>query len=156
MKNSTKTYLACVAAVEAAGGIVGFLIKDGVKRFNATAIKPVLMPPSIAFPIAWTILYALMGIGLARILMTWKCRARTKAIIFFAVQLVLNFTWSLVFFNAMKFAVAFFILVALWLAIWLMVLSWNNLDKTAARLQIPYIVWVTFAGYLNYMITILN
>lgn len=156
MIKKCKIYVGCILLVEALGALTGYLLRSGIDYYNANAVKSPLTPPSVLFPIVWTILYALMGYGLARILREEPSEQKTKCLILFIIQLFLNLLWSFVFFGKQEFGLAFFILVALWLAIWLMFFAWKELDKTAAYLQIPYLIWVTYAGYLNFMVRILN
>lgn len=156
MKNTTwKTYALFIALSEAAGALAGFLTRQGMKNYE-TVLKPVLTPPDIVFPIVWTILYALMGIGAARIYMAPESEERTLSLKLFAVQLIVNFFWSLLFFNAQAFGFSFLWLLLLWILILAMILSFKKVDKTAAWLQLPYLLWVTFATYLNYMVWMLN
>lgn len=96
-----------------------------------------------------------MGIGAARIYLSdkpgWK-----QALIIFGVQLAVNFLWSLLFFNLQALGFSFIWLIVLWVLIILMIISFWKIDRPAALLQIPYLLWVAFAGYLNCAIWILN
>ena len=157
MKKTTWTnILFWIAVTEAVGALAGFLTREGTRLYNATAVKPPLSPPPIVFPIVWVILYALMGYGAARIFDADPSADRTRARRFFWLQLVFNFFWSLLFFNLRSYGFAFFWLVALWLLILGMILSWRKVDPLAAWLQVPYLLWVTFAGYLNVGVWMLN
>jgi len=118
--------------------------------------QSVLTPPGIVFPIVWTILYALMGIGAARVWLSEDSIERMKALIVFAVQLAVNFFWSIIFFDLQAFQFAFWWLVILWVLIILMITAYHKVDKLAAYIQIPYLLWVTFAGYLTYMTWMMN
>ena len=120
-------------------------------------VKPPLSPPSIVFPIVWTILFILMGISayfvyIARVDQTKK---RT-ALATWAVQLFLNFTWSILFFNLHLYLLSFIWIILLWIAILAMIIQFYKISPIAAYLQIPYLVWVTFAAYLNFGIFMLN
>ena len=115
-----------------------------------------MSPPSIVFPIVWSILFALMGIGAARIYLSPAFNARTRSLMLFLIQLAFNFFWSIIFFNFQNFGFAFIWLIALWILILLMILSFREVDKLAAWLQIPYLLWVTFAAYLNLGVWLLN
>jgi len=149
-------YLLWILAVEAVGVLSGFLSRGGTELYNEMIQKPALSPPAILFPIVWTILYALMGIGAARIAAEDSGPVRSRALNVFITQLILNFFWSLIFFNAQAFGFALIWLLVMWaLIIWMIVLFWN-VDRTAALLQIPYLLWVTFAAYLNYAVWQLN
>ncbi len=156
MKPSWKTCLVCVLGVEAVGGLSALLSRQGMKLYQTTILQPPLSPPPIVFPIVWTILYALMGIGLARVLAARPSGARRRAIRVFALQLFFNFLWSILFFRFQMFGLALW-----WLFGLVALVAWNikafaPVDRLAARLQIPYLLWVTFAAYLNLGVWWLN
>lgn len=155
-KFSWKTYIVWILAVEAVGALSGWLTREGTKIYNSTIEQPPLSPPSIVFPIVWGILFALMGIGAARIYMAPASGARRRSLLLFLVQLAFNFFWSIIFFNFQAFGFAFLWLILLWILILLMILSFRTVDKLAAWLQIPYLLWVTFAAYLNFGVWLLN
>lgn len=136
------------------GGVAALLTKENMNVFE-TLVKPSLTPPQIVFPIVWTILYVLMGIS-AYIVYESRCPLKRDALLLYGIQLVLNFAWSLVFFNLKNYLLAFIVLVVLWLAIIWMIYKFFKISPLAAKLQIPYLVWVTFAAYLNLAIVILN
>ena len=151
-----KPYVVCIVLTEAVGALSGFLTRDGTKTYEAFAAKPALTPPGAVFPVVWSVLYALMGIGVARVWRNPASAMRKQSVILFAVQLAVNFVWSLLFFNAKVYGFAFIWLALLWILIVLMICAFYQVDKTAAYLQIPYLLWVTFAGYLNFMVCQLN
>ena len=153
---SWKTYAVWIILTEAVGGLSGWLTRTGAEIYKTEITKPPFSPPSIVFPIVWTILFALLGIGAARIYMTPSSHIRSKSLFFFFVQLLFNFFWSILFFNFQYFGFAFLWLVVLWLLILKMTLSFRKIDKLAAQLQIPYLIWVVFAAYLNLGIWLLN
>ncbi len=155
-KANRKTYAFWILFSEAVGALSGWLTREGSKLYQATVRQPPLSPPGIVFPIVWGILFALMGIGAARIYLTRASKARTRSLLIFLIQLVFNFFWSIIFFNLQNFGFALIWLLALWLLILLMILSFRRLDKPAAWLQIPYLLWVSFAAYLNYGVWQLN
>ena len=97
-----------------------------------------------------------MGIGAARIYLSPMSAQRTRSLLLFFLQLIFNFFWSIIFFNLQAFGFALIWLVVLWLLILWMILSFAQVDKVAALLQIPYLLWVTFAAYLNYGVWMLN
>lgn len=138
------------------GGLSGYLTRDGVELYNQTIQQPPLSPPGIVFPIVWGILYILMGIGAARIYMSPPSDIRTKAMVLYVVQLAMNFFWSLIFFNLQKFGFALFWLILLWCFILAMILVFQKIDVIASKLQVPYLLWVTFAVYLNLGVWFLN
>ena len=150
-----KPYVFFIALSEAVGALAGFLTRNGMTAYELLE-KPPLTPPDIVFPIVWGILYALMGIGAARIYLAPPSDDRTYSLKLFYLQLAANFLWSLIFFNLQAFGFSFFWLLFLWLLIFLMIRSFAKVDKIASMLQIPYLIWVTFAGYLNLMVWILN
>lgn len=145
-----------ILAVEAVGALSGWLTRDGARLYNETIRQPLLSPPAIAFPIVWGILFLLMGIGAARIYLAPASQARSRSLLLFAVQLGFNFFWSIIFFNLQRFGLAFLWLVVLWGLILWMILSFRRVDPLAAWLQVPYLLWVTFAAYLNVGVWVLN
>lgn len=154
-KSKLKTYAVSILLAEAIGGVAGLFTSMGIDEYKLVE-KPLLTPPDIVFPIAWTILYALMGISAARIWMSPPTKERNHGLIIYAVQLFFNFFWSIVFFNLQAYGFAFFWLLALWVLILGMIIIFSKTDRLAAILQIPYLLWVTFAGYLNLMVWLLN
>ena len=157
MKKSTwKTYAAWILFSEAVGALSGWLTRESTKIYNTAIEQPPLSPPAIVFPIVWGILFALMGIGAARIYLSPASDARSRSLLLFLVQLAFNFFWSIIFFNFQAFGFAFIWLLLLWLLILWMILSFYKVDQLAAFLQIPYLLWVTFAAYLNFGVWLLN
>lgn len=154
MKQSWKTYAAWIAGTEAVGALSGFLTREGTRLYSETIVKPPLSPPPIVFPIAWAALYALMAIGAARVYLSRASAARSLRL--YLIQLAFNFLWSILFFNLEAFGVAFVWLAALWALILMMLLSFRRVDRPAAALQYPYLLWVLFAGYLNLGVWLLN
>ena len=153
---SWKVYIIGVLFTEAAGVLSALLSREGTKLYNAAMIKPLLSPPPLAFPIAWTILYALMGVGAARVFLAPASHSRTKSLWLFFIQLAFNFSWSIIFFNFQAFSAAFFWLLILLALALMMTLSFRKVDMLAAALQIPYLLWLTFAGSLNFNVWMLN
>lgn len=152
-----KPYFISVFIALGVGGLSAILTQNNMKIY-AVLNKPPLAPPAILFPIVWTILYVLMGIGSARIYLQKKESSYEvlDALLSYALQLILNFFWPIIFFNMLTFLFAFIWLVVLWSAILKMIFKFGQLDTIAAYLQIPYLLWVTFAGYLNFMIYLMN
>ena len=144
-----------IAIPLALGGLSAALTMGDMKDY-ADILKPPLSPPAILFPIVWTILYALMGIGAARVARTGVSRDRSHALLLFGLQLIFNFCWSIFFFELHAYGFAFFWLIALWTLILAMTLTFRKVDAPAAALQIPYLAWVAFAGYLNFGVWLLN
>ena len=119
--------------------------------------KPSLSPPAYVFPIAWSILYSLMGVGA---LLVYRSNTnsiyRSYGLMFNIIQLVLNFFWSIIFFNYKNYELALIWLVMLWLTVLAMLVYYSKVNKLAFVLNVPYILWLTFAGYLNYFILLNN
>lgn len=155
MRIEWKKLLVCIAIPLAVGGVSALLTSGNMKLFEEIN-KPPLSPPAWLFPVVWTILYVLMGIALYLVVTTRTRDNKTPAITSFGVQLFFNFFWSIIFFNAQAYLFAFVWLLLLWVAIALNIYFFNKINVTSAKLLIPYLVWVTFAGYLNLGIYILN
>ena len=155
-RTKIKTYLLWILLAEAVGGLAGWLIREDVKIYTDSIAQPPLSPPALVFPVAWTILYALMGIGAARLALAPDSPQRSRALAVFGLQLGMNFLWSILFFKFQLFGLALVWLIALWGAILWMASTFAKVDKAAGRLQIPYLVWVAFAGYLNLGVWVLN
>ena len=151
-----KTYALRILLTEAVGGLSGWLSRDGSAAFQESAAKPPLSPPGWVFPVVWGILYALMGIGAARVAMSRPSPERSKSLNLFIAQLVVNFFWSLIFFNARAYGFALVWLLLLWGLVFAMILQFRRVDPLAARLQIPYLIWLTFAACLNLGVWYLN
>ncbi len=156
MKNKTKTYIIGILIPVLVGLLAAFLTRGSMDIYGSI-VKPVLAPPGIAFPIVWTVLYVLMGIGSVMIY-TGSAEEKDKqqALLLYGLQLAVNFFWSILFFDKRAILFSFVWLVLLWILIVAMIFSFGKINKTAAWLQIPYLLWVTFAGYLNLAIYLLN
>ncbi len=155
-KSNWKTYAFWILITEAVGALSGWLTREGSKIFSQSVAQPPLSPPAILFPIVWGILYALMGISAARIYMAPPSQERSRGLNLYIAQLVVNFFWSLIFFNAQAYGFAFFWLLLLWALVLWMILTFRKVDPLAAWLQIPYLLWLTFAAYLNFGVWYLN
>ncbi len=157
MKNqSWKAYVFWILLSEAVGFLSGRISREGMEAFGDTALQPPLSPPAILFPIVWVILYALMGISAARIFLSPDSPAQTRGINLFVAQLIVNFFWSPIFFNTGAYGFAFlWLLLLIVLVVW-MILAFRKVDSLAAWLQIPYLLWLLFAAYLNFGVWQLN
>jgi tryptophan-rich sensory protein len=157
MWQKIKPYLISVAIALAVGGLSAFLTRNSMNIYEELQTPP-LSPPSILFPIVWTLLYILMGIGAALVYTKREQNgeAARSALTVYAVNLVVNFFWSIIFFNMRAFLAAFIWLLLLFYIIIRMILDFRHLSPLAAYLQIPYAIWVAFAGYLNFGIWFLN
>lgn len=151
-----KPYLIGIALTEAVGGLSGWLTRKGNQIYQETVVQPPLSPPPILFPIVWGILYALMGISAAKIWQQPASPARSRGLNLYIAQLILNFFWSLIFFNAQAYGLALLWLVILWILVAAMILTFRKTNSLAAWLQIPYLIWLTFAAYLNFGVWQLN
>jgi tryptophan-rich sensory protein len=154
--NKTLKLILCLAIPLAIGSISGIATAAGIKSWYLTLNKPFFNPPNYLFGPVWTLLYLLMGISIYLILQTPKTDMRKKAIIIFCVQLGLNFLWSFLFFKFQLVGIAFIEILLIWASILTMILTFYKLNKTAALLQIPYLLWVSFASILNGAIWWLN
>ncbi len=144
-----------IGIAEAVGAVSALLTKDGMDRVMELP-KSSLTPPPWLFPIVWGILFLLMGIGAARVWLAPDSPEKGKGLWFFVFQLIFNFFWSLLYFNMQWFGVAFIWLIVLWILIAGMAYNFYQMDKAAGLLQVPYLLWVAFAGYLNYVTWMLN
>ena len=140
----------------AVGLLSGLLSADGTAAYTREIVKPPLSPPALLFPIVWTVLYVLMGISAARVSLTTPSRQRGLGLNLFVLQLAVNFFWSIIFFNMGALGFAFVWLVILLVLVLWMILTFRNTDSLAAWLQIPYLIWLTFAAYLNAGVWLLN
>lgn len=153
LKIQWKTLILCLAVPLAVGGLAALLTKDSMSVF-ASVNKPALSPPGWLFPVVWTILYVLMGTASYLIVTSGKDSA--KALRLYGIQLVFNFFWPLLFFCLEQYLLSFLWLVVLWFLILGTAASFFTISRTAGYLMIPYLLWVTFAGYLNFFIWLLN
>ncbi|MBE6958549.1 MAG: tryptophan-rich sensory protein [Ruminococcaceae bacterium] len=138
------------------GVLSGLLSMNGMEVYAQNTVKPALTPPGWVFAAVWTVLYILMGISAARIWLLPDSPGRSKGLNLYVAQLIMNFFWSLIFFNLRAYGFAVLWLLGLWILVFLMIRDFYKLDKTAAYLQIPYLIWLTFAAYLNIGVWVLN
>lgn len=138
----------------AVGGAASAITMRGMPVYDQMT-KPWFSPPDALFPIVWTLLYVLMGIGMARVWLT-RIPARKGALTVFLIQLAFNFLWTVWFFGVHKYLLAFLWLVLLVFVVAEMARRFALADKLAGRLQIPYLVWGIFASALNLAVWLLN
>lgn len=156
MKIKWKTLILCIAIPLVVGGIAGFISQSSMNVFEALN-KPPLSPPGWLFPVAWTILYTLMGIASYSVFTSGAAQKDVaKALKLYGLQLLFNFLWTLWFFNLGWYWFSFIWLVVLWFLILATAITFSRISKPAAYLLIPYLAWVVFAGYLNIGIAMLN
>ena len=146
----------CIILPLSIGSISGIATASGIENWYVTLNKPVFNPPNYLFVPVWTILYILMGVSFYLILQSENSILKRRAIIIFFIQLFLNFCWSFLFFKFKLVEVAFIEIIFIWVSIIIMIFSFYKIDKTASYLQVPYLLWVSFASVLNGSIWILN
>ena len=152
MNKNVWTYIKAILVPLIVGGVVGIVI-SGAMDYNSLE-KPSLAPPAIVFPIVWTINYIVMGISYGRLKV--KELTNEKIDFIYYTQLVINALWSIFFFVFKWRLFSFFwILLLIVFVIW-MIIEFYNKDKVAGLLQIPYLLWILFASYLNLAFYILN
>ena len=157
MYSKIKSYVIAIIIPLIIGGLSALFTMGNMNIYEELN-TPALSPPSILFPIVWTVLYILMGIssGIIYNTETASIPQRKSSLYTYALSLIFNFFWSIIFFNMRAFLFAFIWLLALLFLIVRTIMKYYKINKTAALLQIPYLLWVTFAGYLNLAIWILN
>ncbi len=143
--SKTKIYVKSILIPVFIGGIVGLIISGSID-YNSLQ-KPFLAPPSILFPIVWTILYILMGVSYGILESKSLIEPKTKFIYY--LQLFVNATWSIIFFTLKWRLFAFIWIILLDLLVIIMIIEFYKKNKIAGLIQIPYLLWVLFASYLN-------
>jgi Tryptophan-rich sensory protein (mitochondrial benzodiazepine receptor homolog) len=157
MKKNILGIIVGILVCELAGAIGAFFTMPNIPIWYAGLVKTPLNPPNWIFGPVWTILFALMGVAMFLI---WEKGGKNKTVAYalnvFALQFVLNIWWSVIFFGMKNPTLALWEIFAFWLAIiWTIVLFWK-ISRPAAYVLLPYILWVSFAAYLNYSIVVLN
>ena len=147
-----KIYLKSILIPVIIGGIIGLIISKSIDYNNL--IKPILSPPSILFPIVWTILYILMGISYAILESNSQVDSKINFIYYF--QLFVNALWSIFFFSLKWRLFSFIWILLLDVLVIIMIIKFYNKNKTSVLLQIPYLLWILFASYLNLGVYLLN
>ncbi len=146
----------CISIPLLVGGISGFATATSITDWYVNINKPSFNPPNYLFGPVWTTLYILMGISLFMIVQSSNSELRKKALIIFSIQLFLNFCWSFIFFKFQLLGVAFVEIILMWISILTMIILFYEINKNAALMQIPYLLWVSFASVLNGSIWFLN
>ena len=155
-KIDKKLLIICIALPLLVGALSALLTRESMMLFEVVQ-KPPLSPPGWLFPVVWTILYALMGVASYLVLTSGAPKDEiSKALSIYLYQLLINFLWSTWFFNFQWYLFAFFWLVLLWVMILVTLVRFYRISKPAGYFLIPYLRWVTFAGYLNLGIALLN
>ena len=156
MKKNWKLLVVCIAIPLAVGALSAFLTKDGMQMFETIQMPP-LSPPGWIFPVVWTMLYTFMGISSYLILTSGADKdALNDAISTYAYQLTVNFLWPILFFGFQWFLLSFLWILLLIFLVVSMIGKFYKICKMAAYLNIPYLVWLCFAAYLNLTIWYLN
>jgi benzodiazapine receptor len=138
------------------GAFAGMFTSEAIPGWYATLNRPSFNPPNWLFGPVWTTLYILMGISFYMIWKQEKSKERDLALLFFLIQLALNFAWSFIFFYFNKIGFAFAEIVLLWLSIVLMMIRFYKIKPITAYINIPYLLWVSFASMLNLAFYLLN
>lgn len=151
-----KTYIISSLIALSVGVLSAILTSANMDLSGIT--QPPLSPPAFLFPLVWTVLYILMGISSAKIFEKRDTLADDvrNALSTYASSLIVNFAWSIIFFNFGAFFLAFLWIVLLEFLVIKTIKEYLKIDKTAALLQIPYAIWIAFAGYLTIAIALLN
>jgi tryptophan-rich sensory protein len=156
MEKKLRILLIAVAIPLLVGAVAGLLTRNSMQVFEGLQ-QPPFAPPGVLFPIVWTILYALMGIASYLIYTSGKDPEEvSSALTVYGVQLVVNFLWPIVFFRFGWYTFAFFWLILLWVLVIYTILLFYRISKPAAWLMVPYLIWLTYAAYLNLGIVLLN
>ena len=157
MKEKFKAYLISIGIALGVGGLSA-LLTNGSMNLYEDIIRPPLSPPSWLFPVVWTVLFILMGISAAMIYLDRNTPVPQKksALYTYTLSLIVNFFWSIIFFNMRAYLFAFIWLLLLLYLIIRTIMKYYKINPLAAYLQIPYLLWVSFAGYLTIAIWILN
>lgn len=154
MNKNNRSALVISILIPLAIGSLSTLV-SGNRSMYFSINKPAFSPPAFVFPIVWTILYILMGIS-SYIIYESESPRKSNALRTYAVQLLFNFFWSIIFFGLSQYFFAFLWLLALIILIAVMIYQFYKISPAAAYLQIPYFIWCLFAAYLNLMIYIMN
>lgn len=155
MKIQWKKLIICLAIPLAVGGLATLF--SGGMSGSQIANQPPLSPPGWVFPVVWTVLYLLMGYASYRVWISGTEKTQIqKSLRLYGAQLALNFLWPIIFFGFDAYLLAFAVLIGLWVLIFLTIRAFSKIDETAGNLLLPYLLWVTFAGYLNIGVYLLN
>lgn len=156
MKKSIKYPLIFILTSLAVGGLAAAITKNSMSIYESLS-KPPLSPPPQLFPIVWFILYILMGLGTGLMYSAPRnAKEKPYALSVFFLQLAANFFWSIIFFNLKLFTFAFFWLLLILALVLIMVRLFSRISKASAILQLPYVLWLVFAAYLNIATAVLN
>jgi tryptophan-rich sensory protein len=148
-----KVFIICLLIVFLiVGGIGSIFTVNNTNTVWYSSIKPSITPPNWVFPIAWNVLFLLISFSLYFAWMNSKSKQqRNKVAIVFGINFILNILWSVLFFGLKQTQIAFIEIIILWVSILGMILITKNVSKKSSWLLIPYLIWVVFAGVLNYL-----
>ena len=155
-KIKPKLLFLCLLIPLLVGALSAFLSRDGMEAFSSVP-KPALTPPPIVFVVVWTLIYLSMGFASYLVVTSKEPQIKIDASLrVYATQLAFNFFWSIFFFGLSAYLFSFIWLVGLWISIIANIVSFYRLSKAAGVILIPYLLWVSFAGYLNLSVYLLN
>ena len=155
MWQKIKPYVISIATALAVGGLSAVFTSGNMNMYD-TLNRPPLSPPMWLFPVVWSVLFILMGVSSAMVYVKKNETDVSGALKIYGLQLIVNFFWSIIFFNMRAYLFAVVWLALLWILILIMIISFRKIKPLAGYLQIPYLVWVSFALYLTIMIYLLN
>ncbi|SFM19469.1 TspO/MBR family protein [Methanolobus profundi] len=152
-----KKLISSVVLCQLTGILGGIFTYNSISSWYVSLEKPAIVPPGWSFSVVWPILYLLMGISLYLIWQKgWRSPGIKVAMYVFGIQLFLNFLWSLLFFGLRSPLMGFIDILALWVLILVNIVVFSRISRTAGLILVPYLLWVSFAAYLNYYLMILN
>ena len=149
-----KPFFANVAIPLAVGGVFALITGSGFKAYSEV-VQPPLSPPSWLFPVVWTLLYILMGFS-SYLIYESSDENSKKALTLYAIQLAINFIWPIFFFGFKAYLFSFILIIILWVFVILTIINFFKINKTAGLIMIPYLLWLSFAAYLNLGVYLLN
>ncbi len=155
-KSNILKLIICLIFTVGLGGAGGFFTISEIANWYVTLDKPTFNPPNYLFGPVWTLLYIFMGISLYLIWKQPPNQERKKAITIFLMQFAINISWSFIFFNQHQILLALVDIIVMWLFILFTIIVFGKINKTAALLLVPYLLWVSFATILNLAIWNLN
>ena len=155
LKSEIKSLIIAILIPLIGGFIISLITRGGVNNYTENLIKPSFAPPSILFPIVWTILYILMGYSSFPVYDSMSCHKNT-CLLLYSLQLFLNFIWPIIFFNLEARLFAFLFIILLDIVVLLMIYCFYGINKKAALINIPYFIWLIFASVLNFYVYLLN
>lgn len=155
MKKKTKLLLICLAVPLLTGALSGWITRDSMEAFQLLN-KPPLSPPGWLFPVVWTVLYIMMGAASWLIAVSGPGENRKECLTLYGAQLTVNFFWPVFFFRCQWYFFSFLWLLLLWCLVLAALRCFSQINKKAGYLMLPYLIWVTFAGYLNLFISTMN